>query len=396
MKSLIKIKILFLVLLTQLSMGQTNENFIKISEKLESYFSLKREVISVQFNKSTYLTNEKIWFKGYVLDRKTKNLDSSTTNVYFQLFNDKGEEISKQLLFCFNGTFIGDQILDLKLASGKYYARFFTNYMNNFKEDESSVYEIEIINPFNEESLNNTFNENDVRIQYFSESQKIIENVSSQITVKVTDCKGLKARNLEMKLLDSNENILQSFKLNSFGIGRFDFLPLPGVNYKIQTTINGKELSENLKVNHNTGLVLSANNFALKDKCIIKLKTNAETFKFIENKKYFIVVHQNENALIYEKIISSNTFEETLIINNNTLNNGINTIRVLDEDMNEVCYRNVFKFPDSNANTNFEIEKSINEIKISSSQIANMSISVLPVNSLAKTKKNSLKRTFLI
>lgn len=402
MKSLIKFKILFLVLLTQLSMGQTNENFIKISEKLESYFSLKREVISVQFNKSTYLTNEKIWFKGYVLDRKTKKLDSSTTNVYFQLFNDKGEEISKQLLFCFNGTFIGDQILDLKLASGKYYARFFTNYMNNFKEDESSVYEIEIINPFNYDDYSKNIQSHDLKINYFPESGKIIQNTKNQLTLKLNDCLGSVIRNQEIILTNQKDEIIQKTTLNGLGIGKLEFIPLNNEKYKLKTIYQGITFEKPIENIDEKGINLTVNNITLKGKCLIQISTNEATLSSLLDQKMFIVVHQDEKAVIFEKKWDDQKTEQLLVIDNNDLADGINTVRVLDSNLNEISSRNIYKNPENiETNFNLHVEKTTDDKNlllrgINSINESNMSVTILPLNSLAKTNNHSIISDLLI
>jgi hypothetical protein len=395
MKNLIKAKVLLVLIISQISSAQVNENFNKISEKLENYFSLKREVISVHFNKSTYLTNEKIWFKGYVLDRSEKKLNSSSTNVYFQLLDNQGEEIAKQLLFCYQGTFTGDQILDLKLPSGKYYARFFTNYMNNFIEDESTTYTITILNPYDNYAMNEGFDKSNLKIKYFCENKKIIKNVKNQIVVKVTDCKGIYASNLNMKVLNHKNETIQTFKLNSFGIGKFDFSPSSDENYKIIASIDNLEFSEDIHVDSPYGLSVHVNNYTLKNKCIISLKTNEETFKTIENKKFYILIHQDENALIYQKTFAIKTLEETLIIDNQILKDGINSIRILNEQMSEICFRNIFKFPEENLS---EIKINFNKDKLNVilEDKSNVSVTVLPQNTLAFSRKNNIKGKFLI
>ncbi|NBL63811.1 hypothetical protein GV828_01205 [Flavobacterium sp. NST-5] len=62
-----------------------------IAKAIEDYFFLERENIHVQFSKEVYLTNEKIWFKGYVYHRKNNLPFYNTTNVY-AVFMTKMEE----------------------------------------------------------------------------------------------------------------------------------------------------------------------------------------------------------------------------------------------------------------------------------------------------------------
>jgi hypothetical protein len=69
----------------------------QIQDKLSSYFLLERENINLHLNKTTFLTNEKIWFKGYVLNRKTHQPFYNTTNVFALLYDEKGNKVFEKL-----------------------------------------------------------------------------------------------------------------------------------------------------------------------------------------------------------------------------------------------------------------------------------------------------------
>jgi hypothetical protein len=64
----------------------------KISNALSDYFLMNRENIHLHLNKSTYLTNEQIWFKGYVIEKKIKSPFYDTTNVYVSLIDEYGQK----------------------------------------------------------------------------------------------------------------------------------------------------------------------------------------------------------------------------------------------------------------------------------------------------------------
>ena len=92
-------KKLFILLFPLFFFGQTKEdNFI--SENINSYFTLDRENIHLHLNKTIYVNNETIWFKGYVLDKKTKKLHPNTTNVFITLYDSNKKEISTKLFYC--------------------------------------------------------------------------------------------------------------------------------------------------------------------------------------------------------------------------------------------------------------------------------------------------------
>ena len=133
---------LFLLFFVSKNFSQNTEIKENIAEKLNSYFDLERENIHLHLNKDLYLTDESIWFKGYVYNRKERLPFFNTTNVFVVLYNETGTQIAKQLAYANTGTFEG-AFTNLKdLSSGNYYIQVYTNWMNNFQENESSIFPI--------------------------------------------------------------------------------------------------------------------------------------------------------------------------------------------------------------------------------------------------------------
>src|SRR5690606_41472574 len=63
--------------------------------------------------------------------------DALPIYVFMELFDQDQALIEKKLLFCYKGVFQTNIKLKDNMPSGKYYLRFYTNYMNNFSEDLS-------------------------------------------------------------------------------------------------------------------------------------------------------------------------------------------------------------------------------------------------------------------
>src|SRR5205814_1249210 len=139
---------LFTLFAAQIIFCQTDptENKAKISSVLENYFDLEREAIHLHTNKTTFLTNESVWYQGYIIDRKS-NKPFFTSNVFVVLYSEKGNKISDKLIYANDGAFSGKFDLNKDLHSGIYYIRVYTNWMNNFSENESTLQKITIINP---------------------------------------------------------------------------------------------------------------------------------------------------------------------------------------------------------------------------------------------------------
>src|SRR5690606_4627685 len=175
--------------LTTLYSQRSEEKSNKIQELLSEYYTLDRETIHVHFNKDVYFTDEQIWLNGYVYHQQNRMLFEETTNVFMEFFDQDKALIEKKLLFSYKGTFQTHIELKNNLPSGKYYVRFYTNYMNNFSEDLSSTYEIMIVNS---SGLNNvvasSVNLSNVNISVYPESGVFLENATNVVGVKIADC----------------------------------------------------------------------------------------------------------------------------------------------------------------------------------------------------------------
>ena len=141
------------------SNAQEKDNHQLIIKSVNDYYSLVSENIHLHLNKNTYLTNEAIWFKGILVDKKSNDLNYETTNVYVRVLDKDKNEIINKLFLANNGIIIGHLKLEVNLTSGTYYIHTYTNFMNNFEEDESSIFPIEIINTKDKSTISsNKFN----------------------------------------------------------------------------------------------------------------------------------------------------------------------------------------------------------------------------------------------
>jgi len=134
----------FLVHLTSAQVDKKNQ----LQNTYTSYFSLERENIHLHLNKNVFILEEPIWFEAYIYNKDTNKPAINSVNIFVALYNENGEEISKKLFFAQNGVVSGTIDLNSEVQAGQYYLRAYTNWMNNFPEDESFVsLPISVINP---------------------------------------------------------------------------------------------------------------------------------------------------------------------------------------------------------------------------------------------------------
>lgn len=375
------------------SQNKTDEKESKIAAVLENYFDLEREAIHLHLDKSTFLNTETVWYQGYIINRKT-NKPYFTTNVFVLLFDATGKQLSEKLIYASNGVFSGKIELDTKLDSGDYYIQVYTNWMNNFSENESTITKISIINP--EQGLKSYKKVNAGSLEIFlnPEGKNLIAQVSNTIGVQVKDCRGNSPENLEANVMNSSGEILNTIKLNRFGYGKFDIVP---TNETIKVSVNygTKTLEKQLKTADLIGISLEANTFSIENKTAVKIKTNSASLNAFQSKKLNLVIHQDQKLSVYPFEFKPDELEKTFLINNSDLHEGINILRIVDNDLKQWSERAIY-ISEALSDKTFNIlknqrkEDKIGLIGYSGYPKSNMSLSILPEDTKSIDEDNSI------
>lgn len=373
----------------------------RIAKYLTDYFFLERENIHVHLDKNTFMADEKIWFKGYVYHRKKNIPFFSTINIYASLLDSDGKTLDNQLLYGNIGSFSGSFTLGEHLKSGKYYVRFYTNWMNNFTEDESCLQEITIINPDNGVPAGlGKPNSNTVNINFHPEGGALIQHTANSIGISIADCNNNPLPVSAVDIVNALGEPVKQVQVNKLGYGRFD-LPAGEIKgYKAVINLNGTNHEATLPVVQLKGIALEINNYTLPDKTIVKIRTNSATLSSLNGKPVYIVAQQDEKAAIFEVNFNDSNLEQTLVIPSSELFQGTNTIRIIDSEMNQLAERILYRYP---AET---LSAAINRLhkkdgrdeykgKVNYPNM-NLSISVLPENTLSLDEDNDIYGSFLI
>lgn len=369
-----------------------NENESKIATVLDNYFDLEREAIHLHLDKTTFINNESIWYQGYIINRKT-NKPYFTTNVYVLLFDEMGKQLSEKLIYASNGIFFGKINLGPKLDSGNYYIQVYTNWMNNFSENESTITKINVINPSQGTKNYKKVNPESLEISLNPEGKSFINGVSNIVGVEVKDCRGNAPENIEATLENNKGEILKTFKLNTFGFGKFEITP-NNESLKVVVNYNEKRIEKPLLMPENYGYTLEVNDFTMEGITIVKIKTNTTTLNLMHNKKVYLLVHQDQKYVIYNIQLNANSSEQTIFINNTDLFDGINTIRIIGSDLKQWAERLIYVYPKIENITSILKNGSkggkINLVAYSPYQNSNLSISVLPNDTKSWDDNNNI------
>lgn len=354
----------------------------KIAVSLQTYFAMDRENIHLHLNKNIYLTNDRIWFKGYVTEKKNRPTHY-TTNINLNLWDDNGQKISSQLYFAENGLFDGYLNIPDNTASGTYYIQAFTNYMNNFAEDESSVYRITLINTQDKSfGVQRKINYEQIDVAFYPESGVFLEGVSNTIGLHISDCSGLGIPLETIEVLDSKDQVIANTATNQFGYGRFEIYNAVRQAYRIRFKTNGITQERSLPFPSATGVTFSVNNCIYPDKTAVKVKTNAATAQTLSNNPLTLVIQQNDAASYADIHLTPNTLEQNIIIPRSEISAGLNSIYLVDSDLKLMAQRVIYDPQDrTNKSLLNIISKRTDSIKItgnSAIKAGTLSISVLP------------------
>lgn len=396
-------KLLLLLLLSAFTLHSQEKDpkKEKIGKFIEDYFFLERENIHIQTDKAVFLSDEEIWIKGYIYHRKEKSPFFSTTNIYATLYNENGIKIKEKLFYATNGSFSGKFELGENIKTGKYYIQTYTNWMNNFKEDESSVFEIDIINKKEKDELTKRMaNPSQTIVELNPEGGYIIENAANTIGIKITDCLGKSITVSDAKIVNSKNEVLQEIVINKMGFGKFTIDQNPSL-LKITFTVNGEKIEQNLPLSYsNNPIGLEINNYTFADKTIAKIRTNEKNIEKLNKEKLYFVIQQDDKATILDLNFKNGNTEQTIAFSNENLFEGINTIRIIDQNMKQLAERCVFKYPKESLKLDFSILKKSKDSTTISGKLNypnnSISISILPENAIGITESDAIFNSFFI
>ncbi|KGO78962.1 hypothetical protein Q763_15730 [Flavobacterium beibuense F44-8] len=388
--------IIFLCILIALPIYGQENKVQEISSIVKNYFSLERENIHVHFNKTTFITNESIWFKGYVYYSKKNTPFFTTTNIFAVLKNAENKTLDSKLLYGSLGSFEGNFELPPNMVSGTYYLQFYTNWMNNFKEDQSAIYKIEVINP--NTPGQSTTNDAGIEITTYPEGGTFLKNKTNTLVVSVKGCKNQPLPVTEVNLYSHNE-IIQTIPLDNNGYGKFEYYAVEEITTdSLKVTFLNKTYKTALPKAQKKGITLKFTNKTGNDASLLELKTNKDTYPDIENKPFYILIHKDDNAFLLETKFTDNVTDQEMLITDNYLFDGLTTIRIIDSDLNEVAQRLIYKDFENDIPVNIiETIQENGNILFTAQTTANtnLSITVLPLQT--KTlNNNSILNDFLL
>ncbi|WP_396635791.1 hypothetical protein [Maribacter sp. R77961] len=396
-------KIIFILILitTTFSFSQNRNSGDLIKESFTKYFELPREATYLHLNKTTYIVNENIWFKGYVYNRQLGKAFPETTNVYVGIYDSIGKPIKTSLFLADDGVFKGHIEVDSTFSSGNYYIKAFTNWMKNFKEQDGHVQKIVILNqkPISLHSVPISYD-----IQFLPEGGNLIMNTTNVVGVKITNQFGYAVPVSNILVLDDQEAQVAQLRVSKFGHGKFNFTPNPERSYFAKVSfLNGSERIVSLPEAQEYGVNISVKNID-RQRIIVSLTTNKDTREKLGDGVFNLLIHRDGLAKRIGLSFPKDALFVSRIIEKKILLKGMNVLTLFDSTETPVLERLFFnsldmEIPQVDIHELKEEKDSLTiqvKVRKTENKLQNLSISVLPKSSKSYNPKDNIISTFYL
>lgn len=394
-----RILLFFIFLLPSAKQTLWSQNQV-IDSSYTRYFEDTREIPFLHLNKTSFLKGEEVWFQAYVLEQNSKQLHPTTSNLYVGIFNDDGSLKEQQLVHVKKGIGIGSIYIDSTFTKDHYYIKATTNWMRNFKEDNSYLQKIKIIK--NTIPKNKLANASAFDFQVFPEGGHLLEGIQNTIGVLIKNQNGKGVALDEIILKDIEGNIVKHFATNFLGLAKVSFVYQQEKQYTMEALLsNGEKIEVPLPKAKKEGLTLNVKN---PNASFISatLTTNERSLARLAGKTYTILIHNTSS--FYKNTITFNDKNTSyaLLINDDNIFKGTNIITVFDEQNTPILERVFFNYSeDLFADVKINIKKSESDsiraqLKNESNETLQLSASFLPGQTKAYKPTNNIFTSFLL
>lgn len=331
-------------------------------KKINDNFELKtNDALYVHTDKPYYIAGENLWFKIYL--RKATNLlpGKWSKGVNIELISPENEIIDERKIYAYGEFSNGDFKLSSALKEGRYRLRAYSNWMRNFGDSTFFNQEIQIyqINPdslrieepmLSEEATNEQIRNRRQKfdLQFFPESGKFIENISTNIGVKLISQNGY-GEAFNAKIYDQEDQLITTIRGNKVGMGSF--------------FINGLSSNSYYAILDRDTLYSNPTKYPLP-----KIEKKGTTLFVVNNQQINIKIISTDDALSQGGYLLASSHNKILYSWNcppnhkiipiklpyDALQNGVIKLTLLNKDLKPIVERVVFHYLPQNIDISFD------------------------------------------
>jgi len=226
-----------------------NSTLESISSQLVSTIRLRQtEQSFIVTDKSLYKAGESVWLRIFLLRSASQKLSGISKNLFLDLVNESDSVLSTLLLDVKTGMLSAKLNLGQSIPSGFYWIRAYTRYMADVEKSKIAIHPIYIVNSgaVNDNGSRLThkgnYNADNISMQLFPEGGSLMTGADCTVAFYIVDGKQDPVA-ISGYIKDNRDSTITSFTSDSYGLGKFEFFPTRGRQYKAQLVWNGKEMS---------------------------------------------------------------------------------------------------------------------------------------------------------
>ena len=309
------------------------------------------ENVFTHFNSALLFVGDHLYYKVYCLDAKSLKATSLSNVAYLKLYSSEKKLVYSKVIDLKNGLGYGDYLLPLNLKTGNYKVIVYTTWMLNNQNNDFFEQNLLVINPYSNQRLSNTNNENSKEI--FSHDYK-----NSDVGITINKSIFSSREKVKISLNDLPEGSY------SVSVGVSDSIPHPLLKTSEQFASNSDntilakfESSENLRIPEIGGKLIKGKIESLQDQKVLKdipvsLSIPGDDFYLNiastdPNGNFYFVIDRSiiGRKAIIDVLKDQNNFKVNIEQLENLPDekiNGFPNFRVLPEFKNEILRRSIY------------------------------------------------------
>lgn len=302
-----------------------------IDSTIEKYSeNYGQERIYLQFDKSTYIPGETIWFKAYLMNGFFPADESK--NFYADWTDDQGKLLFRTISPIIEATTNGQFDIPKNYKGGYVHVKAYTKWMLNF--DSAFLYDKDIVILGQKGNSPIVKNKPVPMLQFFPEGGDMVEGVSNKIAFLANDQWG-KPVEIKGVIQNNKGKFIDSLCTIHDGMGYFFVFPQPGETFLVKW-------KDEQDVVHNSDLPKAKNSgISLQvaidgSKRIFNINAAPDVGLHLQSINIIGTMHQREVFKVSRNISTGNA---TGIIPTQNLPSGILTITVFDKDWTPLAER---------------------------------------------------------
>lgn len=235
----------------QTSFSQNLKTNTKIANRFDSLLKVApREKIYVHLDRTTFVPQDTLWFKAYLINANSNSFSQISGLVYFEIIDENGAIIQTMSMPTAMGlTWAGFALKPEIYKKGNYTFRAYTNWMQNFGQTYIFSKSFKILDFLKEEQIseietkkkNKTLkaipptpeNQQQIDVQFLPESGAWLADKNQKMAFKAINLNG-KGVKVSGEIFDSKQQSIASFKSNELGMGYFEMVPIANETYTVK------------------------------------------------------------------------------------------------------------------------------------------------------------------